>query len=128
MPSEQKSVLILDDDPEHLKIYGWLMQQAGFAPVACLVRRSGPVLNPDTHIDLVLLDYVLNCDIPTPEVARQVHSMWPKVPLVLLSDIHGLPETMAPVVDRFVRKGEPAKLMATISDLLGRPEIETAAG
>ncbi len=128
MPVERKSVLILDDDPEHLKIYGWLIEQAGFAPVKCLVRRSGPVFDRDTAVDLVLLDYVLNCEVATPEVALTVRSLWPGVPMVLLSDIHGMPDNMASIVNCFVRKGEPAKLIAKITDMLGKAEAQPVGG
>ena len=121
MPPEMKSILIVDDDPEHLKIYGWLVRQAGFEHVSCLVRRAGPEFDPQSRVDLVLLDYVLNCDVATVEVARTIRAVWPGVPLVLLSDMHGLPVEMEPIVNHFVRKGEPAKLIETLNDLLGTP-------
>ncbi len=127
MPPEMKSILIVDDDPEHLKIYGWLVKQAGFAHVRCLVRRAGPEFDPQSRVDLVLLDYVLNCDVATVEVAQKIRAAWPDAPLVLLSDVHGLPVDMEPVVNYFVRKGEPAKLIATLNDLLGAPERHPVA-
>ena len=34
-------ILIIDDDPFHLEIYGMLVQQAGYAAVPVLVRFSG---------------------------------------------------------------------------------------
>lgn len=113
------NVLIIDDDPEHLKIYGLIVQHAGYSPVPCLVRQTGPEWNPEVAADLVLLDYRLQCSLPTREIAAEVRRRWPDAPIVLLSDIYGLPPEMEPLVTCFVRKGEPAKLTAVVKDLLG---------
>jgi DNA-binding response OmpR family regulator len=119
-----QSVLIVDDDPEHLTIYGWLVQRAGFAPVTCLVQPIGPRFDPQVQVDLVLLDYVMHCDLSTEEIARIARATWPGVPLLLLSDIQGMPTEMAPLVRGFVRKGEPEKLLQTLTELLAKPDVQ----
>lgn len=119
MSEASANVLIIDDDPEHLRIYGLIIQRAGYSPVLCLVRQSGPELAPEIAVDMVLLDYMLRCSIPTSEIAAQVRRMWPDAPIVLLSDVLGLPPEMQSRVTCFVRKGEPAKLTAVVKDLLG---------
>ena len=58
MPASPR-VLIIDDDPSHLEIYGMIVQRAGFEPIPVLVRFSGSDPIPDSKIDLVLLDYRL---------------------------------------------------------------------
>jgi len=112
------NVLFVDDDPDHLKIYGWILEQAGFSSVPCLAFRRGIDLPREQRVDLVVLDYTLNCDTPTPEIARSVLAMYPGVPIVLLSQIEGLPSDMEPFVTQFVRKGEPQKLTDAIQKLL----------
>ena len=112
------NVLIVDDDLDHLQIYGWILKQAGFTAIPCLVRRSGVELPQDSQVDLVILDYVLHCDLASPEVARLIKSTYADAPIVLLSDLDGPPHDVAPFVAQFVRKGEPQRLVDTVSRLL----------
>jgi len=110
MPTSPR-VLILDDDPSHLDIYGMIVQRAGFQSIPVLVRFPGPDPFPDAGIDLVLLDYRLNSIKTAPEIAREVRSKFPQAPIILLSDLWAPPSDVAPLIDQFVRKGEPAKLL-----------------
>ncbi len=112
------TILVVDDDPDHLKIYGWILEQAGFSILPSLASQSGVDLPRQQSVDLVVLDYTLNCDTPTSEIARSVRDLYPKVPIVLLSQIDGLPCDMEPFVTMFVRKGEPQRLTEVIRKLL----------
>jgi hypothetical protein len=47
-----------------------------------------------------------------------MRSLYPAAPIILLSDVWNLPTEIAPYVADFVRKGEPAKLLGTLSRLL----------
>lgn len=120
MSTSKKTVLIVDDDPGHLKIYGWMVRQSGHQFVECLVNRTCPAFDAAWPVNLVLLDYVLHCQVPTPEIARAARANWPQAPVVLLTDRLDLPEDMAPYVDHFVRKGQPSKLVETLNNLLGK--------
>jgi DNA-binding NtrC family response regulator len=115
------TILFVDDDPDHLKIYGWILEQAGFSSVPCLVFQNGVELPKERRVDLVVLDYTLNCRISTPEIAQLVRDTYPGVPIVLLSQVDGLPFDMEPFVTVFVRKGEPQKLTDVIRKLLSSP-------
>lgn len=108
-------VLIVDDDPMHLEIYGLLMKQAGYDAIPALVRFSGAEIPEDECIGLVLLDYRLNSIKTSPEYAQEIRTLYPAAPIILLSDLWSLPTDIAPFVDGFVRKGEPAKLLETVS-------------
>lgn len=112
------AILIIDDDPSHLRIYGWIIQTAGYCSVPGLVSRDHVDL-PDGPVDLVLLDYHLNGRMTAVEVARVVKSTFPEAPIFVLSDALLLPEDIAPLVQGFVRKGDPAKLVETVSQALG---------
>ncbi len=118
MSTSKKTVLIVDDDPGHLKIYGWMVRQSGHDSVEHLVNRTGPAFESAWPVNLVLLDYVLHCQVPTPEIARKARASWPHAPVVLLTDMLDLPADMAPYVDHFVRKGQPSKLVETLNNLL----------
>ena len=52
------SILIVDDDPVHLRIYGWIVEAAGYRALPAQARFSGVDL-PEDPADLVLLDYRL---------------------------------------------------------------------
>lgn len=115
MQSIHPKVLIVDDDPMHLEIYGLLMKQAGYEALAALVKFGGVEIPRDERIGLVLLDYRLNSIKSSAEYAQEIRAFYPSAPIVLLSDLWSLPTDIAPFVDGFVRKGEPAKLLETIS-------------
>jgi DNA-binding response OmpR family regulator len=113
--SANPGVLIVDDDPAHLEIYGLIVQKAGFEPVTLLVRFSGVDLFPDARIGLVLLDYRLNSIKTAPEIAQEVRAKFPHAPIILLTDLWSLPADVAPFVVQFVRKGDPAKLLEVLN-------------
>lgn len=116
------NVLIIDDDPSHLRIYGWIIQTAGFTALPGLVSREGIDL-PESGVDLVLLDYHLNGTAAT-EVAADVRRRYSGAPILVLSDALMLPEDIAPLVNGFVRKGDPAKLVETVRSVLQRNQEE----
>jgi DNA-binding NtrC family response regulator len=111
-------VLILDDDPSHLDIYGIMVERAGFEPVPVLVRFIGPDPIPDTKVDLVLLDYRLNSVKTAPEIAQEVRSKFPEAPVILLSDLWSPPADIAPFITQFVRKGDPGKFLDVVRSYL----------
>lgn len=115
MQSSHPKVLIVDDDPMHLEIYGLLLKQAGYQAVPALVRFSGTEIPRDECIGLVLLDYRLNSIKTSPQYAQEIRSIYPSVPIIVLSDLWALPTDIAPFVTGFVRKGEPAKLLEMVS-------------
>ncbi|HEX5284002.1 MAG TPA: response regulator [Bryocella sp.] len=111
---KKPAVLIIDDDPSHLRIYGWIIQSAGFEPCPALVGL-GPLELPETQIDLVLLDYHLNGDVTAAEIAQQLREKYQNAPILVLSDALMMPDDIAPFVDGFIRKGDPARLVETVS-------------
>jgi CheY-like chemotaxis protein len=117
---ERPSVLIVDDDPMHQRIYGWIVEAAGYRALHAQVLSKGVHL-PDDHADLVLLDYHLGRQIDAVETAKLIRSRLPKTAVIVLSDALVLPEDIAPHVHGFVRKGDPPKLVETIHKLLQPP-------
>lgn len=108
-------VLIIDDDPSHLDIYGMIVERAGFKSLPVLVRFSGLDPLPDSGIDLVLLDYRLNSVKTALQIAQEIRSKFPDAPIILLSDLWSPPSDVAPFISHFVRKGEPAKLLQVLT-------------
>jgi DNA-binding NtrC family response regulator len=108
------TVLIIDDDPTHLRIYGWIIAQAGYEVLPGLV--TGDRIDfPDKAADLVVLDYRLTGILTAVAAAEAVRAHYPRAPILVLSDVYDLPTDIAPYARAFVRKGEPAKLVATLA-------------
>jgi DNA-binding response OmpR family regulator len=119
--SNRAKVLIVDDDPTHLEIYGLLLQHAGYEPVPALVKFAGVEIPKDDTIGLVLLDYRPKSLRTSTELARELRASLPDAPIVVLSDLWSLPADIAPYVTGFVRKGQPAQLLQVVEKLLAQP-------
>lgn len=122
MASVRSKVLIVDDDPSHLEIYGLLMEQAGLQAVAAQVRFLGVDLPENEPIELVLLDYKLHSIKTSADLAQEIRRTFPGTPIILLSDLWSVPSDIEPYVTEFVRKGEPVKLIAAVRRLISCPE------
>jgi DNA-binding response OmpR family regulator len=115
MHSSHPKVLIVDDDPMHLEIYTLLMKQAGYEALSVLVRFNGTEIPRNQCLGLALLDYRLNSAKTSPEYAQEIRTLYPELPILVLSDLWALPTDIAPFVSGFVRKGEPAKLLESVA-------------
>jgi DNA-binding NtrC family response regulator len=115
--NRQASILLIDDDPAHLQIYRMIVETAGFRGLPVLVSMRGLEFPPNEPVDAVLLDYRLAPNISATDVAKRVRQQYPSAPIVLLSDVYDAPPDIAPLVQGFVRKGNPALLLTTLREL-----------
>lgn len=116
--SPARTVLIVDDDPSHLKLYSWVLERGGFQSVTALVRGEEVELPEPLRIDVAVLDYRLGPVLTATDVARRLRTSAPSMPIVVLSDLPWMPEDMAPYASGFVRKGEPQQLIEMISSVV----------
>lgn len=112
------TILIVDDDPSHLKIYSWVIERGGFRSLPALVQQDELNLPEAEQIDLAVLDYRLGVGLSAVEVAKRLREIYPSTPILILSDLYGMPEDIAPYASGFVRKGEPQQLLDTIVSTL----------
>ncbi len=77
---------------------------------------------------MVVVDYRLTGTLTAVEAARQIELQYPTVPIVILSDMFEMPDDIVPYSTKFVRKGEPEKLIATISELLWDQGLNPSGG
>ncbi len=112
------NVLVVDDDPSHLKLYCWVVERGGFRPLAALV--DGDVLDlPQTEkIDVAVLDYRLGHKLSAVDVAKRLRTLHPAMPILVLSDMLFMPGDIAAYASGFVRKGEPEQLLELIGSAL----------
>jgi len=115
------TVLIIDDDPTHLKIYGWIVNAAGYEALPALVNLDR-IEFPQKRVDIVVMDYRLTGQITAVQAAELAQSLYPGAPIIVLSDVYDLPSDIAPYAQAFVRKGEPAKLVETLAKFSNRSE------
>jgi DNA-binding response OmpR family regulator len=123
----RKRILIVDDDPTHLDIYGMIVDQAGFSPVKALVRFTGMEPTQDRNIAAILLDYRLNSVKTAPEIARELIAEHPQAPILVLSDLWSMPPDIEPYASGFLRKGDPKALLNALHRLVAAPDSAAAA-
>ena len=122
------TILMVDDDPQHLQMQSWIMHQAGFRVVTVVVGQNSFSLPDNEHPGLILLDYRLNSNVTSPQVAGLLRQTFVNVPIVLLSNVPDMPQEMAALVDRFMRKGEPEELVQFVRGFFnGGGQIARAA-
>jgi len=110
-------ILIIDDDPAHLKLYSWILQREGFVTTTALVENNKIELPPaHEQFDLTLLDYLLQ-GLKAVDVAQKIREQWPGMPIVVLSDMMWAPDDMAPIANGFIRKGEPQLLVEKLMEM-----------
>jgi len=119
------TVLIVDDDPSHLKLYTWVLRRGGYESISALVRGGNVDIPKERRIDVALLDYRLGPYVTAAEVARRLRDGRPRLPILVLSDLPWMPDDVAPFASGFVRKGEPQQLIETIGSVIaGLPPVE----
>lgn len=112
-----QTVLIVDDDPAHLKIYCWVVERGGFRCIPHLITAADANLPSTEEVDIVVLDYRLGVGLSAVEIAQQLRTRVPSTPILILSDMFGMPDDIAPFASGFVRKGEPQHLIDTLAAL-----------
>jgi len=114
----KKQVLIVDDDPSHLKLYAWIVERGGFEPVPHLATRH---LNgfPSGSMAAAIIDYKLGTELTALDVLPHIRTHYGQIPVLVLSDTQWIPDELRAMISAFVRKGEPQELVDTVATLLG---------
>lgn len=111
------TVLILDDDPVHLKIYSWIVNRGDFRALTTLATDHGADLPTGEHVDVVLLDYRLGGSLTAKDFLPPIRRAFPATPIVILSELEWMPEELRGEATGFVRKGEPEELLSVLREL-----------
>lgn len=117
MPS--KCVLCIDDDTETLRVRELLLGASGYSVLTATSGREAlEMLARGTTVDLVLLDYLMP-SMNGDELAHKLREWRPSLPLIVLSAVGQLPDSLLKVVDASVQKGQdPAVLLSTLDAVL----------
>jgi len=117
--ASNRTVLIVDDDASHLKLYSWVLERGGFHPITALVDGNALGIPDGQRIDAAVLDYRLGPYLTAVEVAKRLRDGSPDIPILVLSDVPWMPDDVAPYASGFVRKGEPQQLIEMLGSLVG---------
>jgi DNA-binding response OmpR family regulator len=118
MHSADRTILIIDDDPLHLKIYAWILQSQSYKCKTALVNSTSVELPADAAIDLVLLDYRLSSKLSPLDLILQIRNTYAAVPIIILSEVQWMPDDVRGHATAFVSKGDPDRLVETIATVL----------
>lgn len=118
MSTVQPTVLIVDDDPLHLKLYSWILEGKGYKCATALVKSTSVELPTDIAVDLILLDYRLSSSLTPVDVAKQLKLAFASAPLIVLSEVQWMPDEMRDYAINFVNKGDPQVLVERIEQAL----------
>lgn len=119
-------ILIIDDEPAHLKLYSWILEREGFLTSTALARNGIELPSGTEEFDLTLLDYQLQ-GIKAVDVVKKIRDLWPGMRIVVLSDMMWIPDDIAPLANGFIRKGEPQLLVEKLAEMT-RLGADPAAG
>jgi DNA-binding response OmpR family regulator len=103
--------LIIDDDPQHLQVESWILNQAGFRIITSEVGRNSISLPEHIVPGLIFLDYRLNTTLTSPQIVRLLRGTFTGVPIILVSNASVMPEEMTALVDGFISKTDPEELV-----------------
>lgn len=120
--AKQPTILIIDDERQHLTMQSLILKEAGFRPITVVVGSQSLSLPDHDPPDLILLDYRLNSVLNSQQVAQLLREKFRRIPIVLVSSMQEMPVEMKPFVDSFLRKGNPEDLVALIKNMLGRSQ------
>jgi DNA-binding NarL/FixJ family response regulator len=113
------TVLFIDDDAQHLKLYKWIIERGPFSVVPVLAGGGKFPDLPGDAPDVVALDYRLKGSFTAAEIAQELTLRYPQTPVLVLSDMEWLPDDVAPYSAAFLRKGQPEKLLEVLAELAG---------
>jgi DNA-binding NtrC family response regulator len=112
------TVLIVDDNPSHLKLYSWIVAQRGWKAATALVGSTRVNLPESIAVDVILLDYRLASELKATEVAKLLKQAYPLAPIIVLSEMPWMPDEMRGQAAAFVHKGEPQRLLDTLEAIM----------
>jgi len=107
----RRTVLLVDDNPQHLNLHSMLLQKAGFRPITAVVGEDYLSFQENEHPMLILLDYHLRSRITAPQTAQVLRATFKSAPIVLLSCEDKIPDDMKSCTDGFIQKGDPIHLL-----------------
>jgi CheY-like chemotaxis protein len=110
-------ILCVDDEPNSLVLRKLVLQKAGYDVITANSAAQALEVLDSRQVNLVLSDQLMPGQTGT-ELARQIKSRWPSLPVILISGVNEIPPDAA-IADLFMSKVEgPVMMCQNISDVL----------
>lgn len=110
-------ILCVDDEPNSLVLRKLVLQKAGYDVITANSASQALEMLNSHQVNLVLSDQLMPGQTGT-ELARQIKSRWPSLPVILISGVNEIPPDAA-IADLFMSKVEgPVMMCQNISDVL----------
>ena len=106
----RSTVLFLDDDPQHFKLYQSVIERGPFDDdlrtinVVPVFLGNGSLKMPEATHDVVALDYRLKASLSAVQIAKQLKSKFPKTAILILSELDWPSDDIGPYSSAFVSK------------------------
>ncbi len=114
------TILCVDDQLEALTIRKLLLETKGYTVSTASSGDNGLDALANGDFDAVILDYSMP-DRDGEEIAREIKSRWPNLPVIMLSGYPEVPPSAMDVADAFIVKGSsPNDLLETLENLTGQ--------
>lgn len=114
---EVPSILLVDDDVHHARIYGRVITRAGVRVIEASSGTDALEIARTTPLVGAVLDYSLPRSSGA-EIAKAIKVACPTLPILFFSAALWLPEDAKAYAWGFVSKGHPEKLIATVKQLV----------
>ncbi len=117
MSDSKRVILCVDDEPNSLVLRKLVLQKAGYEVVTASSALLALDVLASRQVDLVLSDQLMP-GLTGTELARQVKTRWPSLPVIIISGVNEIPPDAA-IADLFMSKVEgPVMMCQNISDVL----------
>jgi CheY-like chemotaxis protein len=115
----RKELLCVDDDFNTLMLRKLVLEAAGYSVrTADSGERALQALERGMNVDLVLLDYLMP-GMNGNELAMKLRERYPHLPLIAVSAVGQLPDSLLKTVNAHIQKGQgPELLLSTVSAIL----------
>ncbi len=116
-----RTILCIDDDHETLKLRKYVLEASAYEVItASSGREAFQILSDGQSVDIVVLDYIMP-EMKGDEVAKELRSQYPHVPIVVMSAFPDIPRALLDMVDGYVPKGQdPEVLIEVIGEALAK--------
>jgi len=128
MKAYAKTVLIVDSNPTDLYAYSRALSEAGYRPITTRIGMDYAGMHENERPALVLLEYGLSSSVSAADLAKILRHIFPSTMIVVFSALTEIPSEMKDFVDGFIPKGDTARLIADVRNLLDQGLKEAKAG
>lgn len=128
--SEVPHILCVDDQRMAVEVRAVLLRQFGCVVFVAENAEQALATLREKEIDLVLMDYHLGWNVMGDEVAREIRTLAPKMPVIMLTGDPKISDDARASVSAVLIKGSssPADLWETIQELLPEKKLKPRRG